>query len=456
MVIVRLPISEYLCAVILVLTMVNMKIQSILIAGALSLCSFLSIQAETNDTTVIQQPEKSRLLLGGYGEAVYSRNFYSGNPFRYLRPESYKNDPTHGRFDLPHVVFFVGYEFGNGWRMNSEIEFEHGGTESATEIEAEEGGEYEQEIERGGEVVLEQFWIEKTFNKALNLRAGHIIVPIGLTNGNHLPTQFFTVYRPEGESTILPCTWHETGISLWGHLSNWRYEVMLLPGLDSDLFSKNKWIGGASASPYEFKIANKYAGALRIDNYSVPGLRMGISGYYGESFGNSIMPSYADKYKKVKGAVSIGSFDFEYNAHNWIARGYFDYGHLGDAQTISIYNRNLPKQSTSPRTNIASDALAAGVEAGYDVFSQIAKLKSQKQKLYVFGRYEQYDSMYKTPESIQHEDWCGRQRIVGGINYFPMRDLVIKAEYAAGILKSPFNDENSVSIGIAYAGFFTK
>jgi hypothetical protein len=37
-----------------------------------------------------------------------------------------------------------------------------------------------------------------------------------------------------------------------------------------------------------------------------------------------------------------------------------------------------------------------------------------------------------------------------------MRDLVIKAEYAAGILKSPFNDENSVSIGIAYAGFFTK
>jgi hypothetical protein len=28
---------------------------------------------------------------------------------------------------------------------------------------------------------------------------GHIIVPIGLTNGNHLPTQFFTVFRPQGE-----------------------------------------------------------------------------------------------------------------------------------------------------------------------------------------------------------------------------------------------------------------
>jgi hypothetical protein len=414
----------------------------------------LNIQAQVNDSTQIFTP--SSFTLGGYGEATYSRNFYSGNPFRYMRPESYKNDPSHGRFDLPHVVFFVGYEFGNGWRMNSEIEFEHGGTESATEVEAEEGGEYEGEIERGGEVVLEQFWIEKTFSKTLNLRAGHIIVPIGLTNGNHLPTQFFTVFRPEGENTILPCTWHETGISLWGQVSDWRYEVMLLPGLDSDLFGKDKWIGNASASPYEFKIANKYAGAIRIDNYSVPGLRMGISAYYGESFTNSIMPSYADKYQKIKGAVSIGSFDFQYNAHNWIARGYFDYGHLGDSQTISIYNRNLPKQSPSPRTNIASDAMALGIEAGYNLFSQIENVKIKRQKLYVFGRYEQYDSMYKTAASIQHEDWCGRQRWVAGINYFPMKEVVIKAEYSSGILKSPFNDENSLSVGVAYSGFFTK
>jgi hypothetical protein len=324
------------------------------------------------------------------------------------------------------------------------------------EIEPEEGGEYEQEVERGGEVVLEQFWIEKTFNKALNLRAGHIIVPIGLTNGNHLPTQFFTVYRPEGEATILPCTWHETGISLWGRFSDWRYEVMILPGLDSDLFGNNKWIGGASASPYEFKIANKYAGAFRIDNYSVPGLRMGVSAYYGESFGNSMMPSYADRYKKVKGAVTIGSFDFEYNAHNWIARGYFDYGHLEDAQAISIYNRYLSNYSPSPRTNIASDAIAVGVEAGYNIFSQIEKFKVQRQKLYAFGRYEYYDSMYKTPKNIQDEEWCGRQRIVAGFNYFPIRDVVVKAEYAFGKLKAPFNNENSLSVGIAYAGFFTK
>lgn len=399
----------------------------------------------------------SRLQLGGYGEVAMSRNFYSDNINRYSHADDYKNAKSHGRFDIPHVVFFIGYEFGKGWRMNSEIEFEHGGVETAVELEAEEAGEYEKEIERGGEVVLEQFWIEKTFSRALNLRMGHIIVPVGLSNGNHLPTQFFTVYRPQGENTILPCTWHETGINVWGFIKNWRYEAMLLPGLDSEMFSKQNWIQGGSSSPYEFKVANKYAGAARIDNYSIPGLRLGVSGYYGYSFGNSIQPSYADKYKNVKGAVSIGSFDFEYNGHNVVARGYFDYGHLGDSEIISDYNKNaLGKLSPSPRTNVASDAICVGVEAGYNIFAHIAQMQKQKQKLYLFGRYEYFDSMYKTASNIQDDEWCGRQRIVGGLNYFPIKSIVIKAEYSAGLLKSQYNNENSVSIGVAYAGFFTR
>lgn len=76
--------------------------------------------------------------------------------FRYSHPDRYKNARGHGRIDLPHVVINIGYDFGNGWTMGSEIEFEHGGNEVAVEIEAEETGEFEHEIERGGEVALEQ------------------------------------------------------------------------------------------------------------------------------------------------------------------------------------------------------------------------------------------------------------------------------------------------------------
>ncbi|MDR0799706.1 MAG: hypothetical protein LBN18_08110 [Dysgonamonadaceae bacterium] len=394
----------------------------------------------------------AQLTFGGYGEIALSRNFFSDNINRYSHAEDYKNAQSHGRFDIPHVAFAIGYKFNSQWKMYSEIEFEHGGTESAVELEAEEAGEYENEIERGGEVALEQFWIERTFSSAFHLRMGHIIVPIGYTNNNHLPNEFFTVFRPEGENTILPCTWHETGVSVWGKIGKWRYEAQLLPGLDSELFSRQNWIQGGSASPYEFKVANKYAGVLRIDNYSVTGLRMGVSGYFGYSFNNSTQSSAAEKYKGVNGAVGIASFDFEYKGHNAIARGYFDYGHLGNSEEISKYNKSLTKNSPSPRTNVASDAICTGVEAGYNIFSQFTRTK--KEKLYLFGRYEYYDSMYKTSANITDNEWCGRQRIVGGVNYYPLKEVVIKAEYSAGLLKSQYNNENSISVGVAYAGFF--
>ena len=443
-----------------------MKRKALLFSLCLAACSANALadnvagnDKETGNTerTEEKTPQtKSRLTLGGYGEAVMTRNFFSDNYLRYTSAEKYKDASSHGRFDLPHVVLFIGYDFGNGWTMGSEIEFEHGGTESAVEVEEEEGGEYESEIERGGEVALEQFWIQKSFSPAFNIKMGHIIVPVGGTNQHHMPTEFFGVYRPEGENTIMPCTWHETGISLWGVVGDWRYEAMLLPGLDSDRFGRLNWIKDGAGSPYEFKIANSYAGAFRIDNYSVPGLRMSISGYVGNSFNNTLSVNESKTYENVKGTVTIGAFDFNYNAHNWIVRGNFDYGHLSDSLKITQYNMSMRKDSPSPKQAVASDAIAVGVEAGYDIFSRIEKMKEKGQRFYLYGRYDYYDSMYKTDKAVTNYDWCGRQRIAAGLNYYPMKDIVIKGEYSVGILKSNYNNEPSLSLGIAYAGFFTK
>lgn len=424
----------------------------------------------TSNTTPAEPP-KPRLTIGGYGEAVASRNFFSDDYKKYQDAHLHKGE-SHGRFDLPHVVIFLGYDFGRGWSMGSEIEFEHGGTESAVEIEEEEAGEYESEIERGGEVALEQFWIQKSFSPALNLRMGHIIVPVGATNSHHSPTEFFGVYRPEGENTILPCTWHETGISLWGMLGRqWRYEVMFLPGLDSDRFNSKGWIHDGAGSPYEFKIGNSYAGAFRLDNYSVPGLRLSVSGYGGNSFSNTLYPQTNSRYQGVKGTVLIGAFDFAYDAHNWIVRGNFDYGHLSDADMITAFNGSMPASSVSAKQAVASDAIATGIEAGYNFFSLSPTLQARGQKFYLFGRYEYYDSMFKTPARVQHYKWCGRQRLAAGINYCPLKSIVIKAEYSIGLLNANsytytdssgatcighYNNEPAVSIGIAYSGVFTR
>ncbi len=164
----------------------------------------------------------------GIVEDMRSRNFYSDSPYRYAKPDQYALDPSHGRVDIPHAVIYLGYDFGKGWSLQTEIEFEHTGTGTAFEREYEEAAEWESEIEKGGEVELEQFWIQKSFFPQLNVRVGHIIVPVGGLNNAHEPLNFFNVYRPEGEYTILPSTWHDTGISIWGQAGGWRYEAMVV------------------------------------------------------------------------------------------------------------------------------------------------------------------------------------------------------------------------------------
>lgn len=397
--------------------------------------------------------KKGMFTLGGYGEAVTSRLFYSDNINRYSKAERYKDAKSRGQTDLPHVVLMLGYDFGKGWSMNSEIEFEHGGTESAMEMEDEEFGEWEGEIERGGEVALEQFWIQKSFCPELNIRVGHDIVPIGYTNAHHTPNEFFTVYRPEGESQILPCTWHQTGISVWGRWKFLRYQLMFLPGLNSLMFSKDQWIKNGAASAFEFTPSNKYATAVRFDFYPIRGLRLGLSGYYGQSFNNTLQSDERGKYKDVKGTVIIGSFDFNYQGHGWRVLGNFDYGHLGDADIISIHNRSQSSSSPYKRTLVGDRAHAASIQVGYDVLNLFPMLRNKKQQLYCFGAYEHYDAYHPVKGNSDYE-WTDRQRMALGINYFPMKELQVKAEYSKRFLKKQFNDEPSVSLGIAYAGFF--
>ena len=395
-----------------------------------------------------------RLSVGGYGEAVFSRNYFSDHVSRYSQPEEHKNDPSHGRFDIPHAVIYLGYNFGKGWTFGTEVEFEHGGNGIAYEKEDEEGGEWEQETEKGGEVELEQFWIQKSFGKWANIRAGHIVVPVGLNNAHHEPLSFFTVYRPEGENTIMPSTWHQTGVSFWGRYKDFRYEAQLVAGLNADQFTNTGWIHKGHKSPLEFEVANKYAVSLRIDNYSIPGLRIGMSGYYGHAIGNSYPRNANGVDAEYKGAVAIGAIDFTYNAHNWIVRGQADYGYLGDAEQLKyVYNRLNSKSPYKHSAFVSKNAYAVGIEAGYDIFSQIPQMREDKQKFYIFGRYEAYNPYASETRGTAY-DYTAVKRMAVGLNFFPVPEIAIKAEFSNRFLKDIYNNEPAVNIGVTYEGFF--
>lgn len=420
------------------------------IVAGLATASAQTVAADS----VMQHVNGKRLSVGGYGEVAMSRNFYSDHVSRYSLADEHKNDPSHGRFDIPHAVIYLGYDFGKGWTMGTEIEFEHGGVGMAYEKEDEEGGEWEQEVEKGGEVELEQFWIQKSFGHWANIKAGHIVVPVGLNNAYHEPLNFFTVYRPEGENTILPSTWHQTGISFWGKTKGWRYELQFLAGLNSDNFTNTGWIKKGPGTPTEGEIATKYGTALRIDNYCIKGLRIGLSGYYGHAIGNSYPNNKDGAESKYKGVVAIGAIDFTYNNYNWIVRGQADYGYLSDAKQLKYFTNRLNGLSPFHHSAFVSkNAFAYGIEAGYNIFSQIEKLRQDNQKLYLFGRYEHYNPYASKTKNTSY-DYTNVQRMALGINYYPVKQIVVKAEYSHRFLKSQYNNEPAINIGVAYEGWF--
>ena len=402
-------------------------------------------------SALAQEKAEPRLSIGGYGEVALSRNFYSDNVYRYSSAAAHKGE-QHGRFDIPHAVIYLGYDFGKGWSMQTEIEFEHGGAGGAVEKEFEEAGEWESETEKGGEVALEQFWLQKSFCPEFNVRMGHIVVPVGALNNAHEPLNYFTVYRPEGEYTILPSTWHDTGISLWGRTAHWRYEAMVIAGLDAYMFSTENFVKYGAGSPFEFKAANQLGFAGRIDNYSLKNLRLSLSGFYGRTFNNTypyeVIPENS-RYYGVVGRTAIGSFDFAYKGRRFIARGNVDYGYLGDAAVISNMKRNRSANNAPyKKSAVGKGAFAAGCEAGYDIL-----LERTDGQLFLFARYEYYNS-YIPDEGQEAADWTARHRIAAGLNYYPLPQIAVKAEYSHRFLKAGYNPEPSVSIGVCYMAFF--
>ena len=377
----------------------------LIIVGLLAACS-LSAQ--------VMPEQKSRLTVGGYGEITFTRNFYSDNVYRYSHPGDYKSDPGHGRFDVPHAVVFLGYDFGKGWTMQTEIP---------------------------------QF----------NVRIGHIVVPVGGLNNAHEPLNFFTVFRPEGESTILPSTWHDTGLSLWGEAGKWRYEALVVAGLDAFMYDRDNFIKHGAGTPYEFKVANNLGFAARVDNFSVKDLRLSLSGFYGQGMHNSYPNDmWNTRYAGIQGHTAVGAFDFAYTGRHLTVRGNADFGYVSDAQVISTVKRNLTSNNAPyKKTPVGSAACAFGLEAGYDFLHLFARGGETEQQLYLFGRYEYYDSYIPAADQPDYP-YTDRHRMAVGLNWLPIPEIAVKCEYSHRFLKSQYNDEPSISLGIVYMGFFNR
>ena len=217
-------------------------------------------------------PQSARALenlsLWGYGEIYYA------HPTKAARRTE---------FDLARAVFGIGYRFDERTLFNSEYELEHA-VSSGSDV---------------GEFEVEQFYVDRVLGAHVSVRAGLILMPFGLLNEYHEPTNFYGVQRNFVETLIIPSTWREGGIAMHGgtefgltwnagltsaqDLSKWNFAPRFSPYLTAlELESSN--VAPLQASHQELALARgrHLAQYLALGYLGIPGLNAGASIFTGK------------------------------------------------------------------------------------------------------------------------------------------------------------------------------
>jgi len=393
------------------------------------------------------QESDRKFSISSYGEMLYQHFDFGPNQKATLQGSKPDN---RGIIDIPRVLIGLEYNFLPDLSIEAEIEFEHLGTGSALELEYEEFGEYEFESEKGGEVILEEFYLSKSFSEEFNLRAGKFPIPFSLLNKSHRPVNFFTTIRPESESAILPVVWYETGFEIFGRAFNFNYRLALVNGLDAAGFSSEKWIAEGYQTKFETIRATNFAGVARLDYIGLNNLLTGASIYYGNSADNRPKP---EDMEGIDANVTIVSLHGQYTDDTFIIRGDYIFGSLENSDIVSQRNARLSTNIQYPRSPVAKNAVAWYVEGGYNVLSAFSIM--EQYKLFPFLRYEYYNSMEKVEQGVYANPRFKRSIFSFGLNFIWNNEIVIKLDYASRrVGGGSYNTENTIGFAVGYSTTF--
>lgn len=325
--------------------------------------------------------------IGGYGNAVYQRNF---------------NDKI-SSMNLERFVLFAGHKFSRNISFFSELEVEDAKVS---------GGE------SGGEVAIEQCYLKFNINPAHYIVAGLFLPHIGILNENHLPNTFNGNERTQVETYILPSTWRELGIGYYGSLSKLplSYSLALVNGLNSASFEHGSVIRegrfeGRDASANNLAVtasAQLYTGKIRTQ----------LAGYYGGTVG--LKQEDADTLNLKAGMfgtpVAIGEADIQYEQNGFSLRV------LGSIISITkAFEINRAYANNTPQT-----AYGFYAEAAYNILEN-NKQQSNRQMI-LFVRYEKLNMNVKTPANGVEDGTLDQQHIITGLTYLPIKNVAIKMD----------------------------
>lgn len=352
-----------------------------------------------------QDDDSETTTVGGYGEVHYTNATGPNTP---------------GEINVRRFVVYLAHSFSSRLSFRSEVELEDARIE---------GGE------EGGEVALEQLYLDYLISPAFTLRAGLLLPPVGIVNEIHEPPTFNGVARPSFDREVLPTTWRELGLGAVGAFpgsSGLSYRVYLLNGLKAEGFDAISGIRGGRQEGQEASFANpSLTGRLE---WVRPGLRLGGSFWYGGSANQD--PALGTG--SFDNAVTLLSADARYDVGPLMFRGVFANISIADVEAInSAYGGEVGSR------------IAGGyVEAAYNLLSAVAP--SSAQRLDAFLRYENFDTQADVAPGVVKDESLARRITTLGLSYKPVYNVVFKGDYQLQRTKAGLGEGEVLSLGLGY------
>jgi hypothetical protein len=325
--------------------------------------------------------------------------------------------------DARRVVLFVAHSFTDSIRVYTELEVEH-----AKQAE------------------IEQAYIDwKVIGDYLGLRAGLVLVPMGITNEVHEPPIFNGVARPSVETIVIPTTWREIGAGFFGRpVEPFRYELYAMSGLDPLGFTSSGFSGATGAG--EQSKAKAWAVAGRVEYEPLLGVVVAASGYATDAGQNGNFFNKTGHEVDIRLPVLGFSLDARMKRHGLEAKILYTQWNFPNSgalmQAYAAKSVPLFTDKTNPVPTVLRGAYA---ELGYNVFHP-TKITHE---LVPFVRVEAYDTQAGVPTGYVGNGAYNVREVTMGASYRPIREVVVKADF---MLRYRFvgPDESQANIGIGF------
>lgn len=350
--------------------------------------------APTNSTTATRVGDQvataiSQATLWGYGEINYNRP---------------KNDGSQTQMDLRRAVFGIGYRFNENTRLMSEFEIEHA-IASASD---------------SGEMEVEQFYIDQKIADYASLKAGLFLIPTGLLNESHEPTNYYGVERNFVETAIIPSTWREGGAAVYGTTEGgFAWDVGLTTGPDLGKWDSTSTEGresplGSIHQELQLAKARDLSTYVALNYRGIPGFTAG-----GTVFTGKIAQGNPDIDVANDSRLTL------WDAHTRWTPGNFDLSALYAKGTISD-TKDLNLTFVGNPTPVPKEFYGWYTQAAYKVW------QSGTYSLSPFVRYERFNtaSAYASvPLGLGVDTGPTETVATYGVNFYINPNVVFKADY---------------------------